>query len=143
MSTINAELQIGVFDLLDGAVSIDGGSTFLPVFDSVPQDADSESTPEYVTIGDSILNPFDASPEDTLDNQRAVLTIHSWTKDYEGRLQVKKIMDAVGTLMNRGALTMTNYTVVLMRVLSNNTLRDPDGNTWHGVQTIDVIINSI
>jgi hypothetical protein len=142
MSTINAELQIGVFNLLDGAVSIDGGANFLPVYDAVPQTADSENVPLYVTIGDSILNPFDASPSDTLDNQRAVLTIHSWTKDYEGRLQVKKIMDAVGTLMNRGNLALTSYTVVLMRVLSNNTLRDPDGNTWHGVQTVDVIINS-
>jgi len=142
MSTINAELQTGVFTLLNNTVSIDGGSTFLPVFDSVPQADDSETTPEYVTIGDTILDPFDASPADTLDNQRATLTIHSWTKDYEGRLQVKEIMDAIATIMNRGTITMTNYTTILMRVLSSNTLRDPDGNTWHGVQTIDVIINS-
>ncbi len=140
MSTINTEVQQGVFMALDGNVDVGGGP--LPVFDAVPLTVDSETAPQYVTIGDTVVLPFDASPSDTLDNQRATLVIHSWTKNYDGRLQVKKIMDAVATIMNRGTLTMTNYTVILMRVLSSNTLRDPDGNTWHGVQTVDIIINS-
>ena len=142
MSTINADLQRGVYSLLNNAISLDGGTTFLPIYDAVPQDADAESTPEFVTIGDTIITPFDTKLGYSQDNTRATVTIHNWTKDYEGRLRVKQIMDAVKTVMNRGNLVVPNYTLILIRALDAQTVRDPDGNTYHGIQTFDIILNA-
>jgi len=138
MSTQTAELQQAIYALLDGKVIV-GGSP-LPIWDAVPE---NETAQRYVTIGDTVFIPFDTKLDSSKDNQRATVTIHSWTRDYEGRLEVKKIMDAVYGVLNRATLSLTNYSSVLVRGLSNgNTIRDPQGNMYHGINTFDIILNA-
>lgn len=138
MSTATTELQEAIYALLNGNVVVGGNN--IPVYDAVPSNATAQ---RYVTIGDTFFVPFDTKLDSSKDNQRPTLTIHSWTKDYEGRLEVKKIMDAVWTLLNRATLNLASYESILVRGLSNgNTLRDPDGNTYHGIQTFDIILNA-
>jgi len=140
MSTLEADLQRGVFTLLEGNINIPGYGS-IPVFDAVPKSSDNENTPRYVTIGDTFVNSFDTKLDNTKDNKKAILTIHCWTKDYEGRIAVKEITDAVETLMNRGNLVVPNYDVILIRAIDSQSVRDPDGNTYHSIKTYDIILN--
>ena len=142
MSTQSWELQVAVKTLLTNAVSIDGGTTFLAVYDAVPAAEDRDAN--YITIGDDSFTAFDTKLNSSKDNQRGTIRIHAWSSNYEGRKIVKQIMDAVAGVMNRtNSLTMPNYAAVLVRMLdSGRTIRDPNGNTYQGIQTFDIMLNA-
>lgn len=130
MSTINANFQRAMYTYLDANLSED-------VFDAVPT---TDTPEEYVTIGDTQVGPFDTKVK--FDNFEITATIHSWTRGAQGRLSVKTLMDKVLTLLQRQSFNITDYTVILSRCTNQTTVRDPDGVTYHGIQTFVILVNA-
>lgn len=119
------ELQKAIYTVLSGDATLLGLATG-GVFDCPQEDT---SFP-YVTIGDDTLADWSSK---TFDGKEATITIHSWSEAM-GREEVKKIMDRIDTLLHNGSLSMTGHSLVVMQFDFAETLRDPDGRTYHGVQ---------
>ncbi len=102
------------------------------IYDGVPQD----SVFPYVVIGEDTIRPFDTMTE---DGAEATITIHTWDSpdadaDAIGFSLTKRIMSAIVDALDQASLSVSGHTLVLMRHEFQNTFRDTDGLTVHGVQ---------
>jgi hypothetical protein len=96
------------------------------VFDWIP---DQTEYP-YVSIGDDTGNDWSAAD---FDGKEITVVIHSWSRA-EGRSEVKTIQSLVKGLLHRASLALTGANLVQMLFEFEETLLDPDGVTYHGVQ---------
>ena len=75
-------------------------------------------------------------------DQRVFLTLHIWKKE-PGLVGVKDIAGAIRTALHSARLTATGWHVGDCRVSSMRFLRDPDGETAHGVVTVEALMVEI
>lgn len=101
------------------------------VYDYVP----SGTTYPYIAIGDDTLRDLGAH---TFKGMEATINIHSWSR-YEGRKQVKQMMEAIYDRLHEGELTLSGHTMVFCRFEFAEVMKDPDGSTHHGIQRFRVI----
>jgi hypothetical protein len=137
-------IQRAINTALSGVISV-------PVYDFVPQD----TAYPYVTIGDDTNLPWDTFTETGLES---TLTIHTWTRT-RGRKDNKEIQGEVYGLLHRAELTYLgsgeslilnfatqSYSVDASYFVScefeySDTVLDPDGHTYHGIQRFRVLLD--
>jgi len=95
------------------------------VYDNVPQNTEFP----YVVIGDDTQVPWD---DDVKLGAESTLTIHAWSR-YAGRLEAKRILQAIYDGLHNYRLTVTGAHTVLCQAEYQETFLDPDGMTRHGV----------
>lgn len=120
-----------VFDALNGNISAG-------VYDDVPYlpaGMPRENFP-YVVIGDDDLTPWDT---DEFLGKEVTIEIHVWSRA-AGFKETKAIMGEVYNILNRGALSKVDYNVVDCLSEFSETLRDPDGETRHGIMRFKLTI---
>jgi hypothetical protein len=69
-------------------------------------------------------------------------TMHIWTRE-PGLAQAKAIAGAVRRALNLQTWTLNGYRCIDTRLDSARFLRDPDGQTGHGVVTIKAVIEEL
>lgn len=135
------ELQTALYDVLTGDTGLsgllatyEGGPA---VFDGPPQveDPSDNSMFPYVVIGADSASPFDT---DTETGMTVTATIDVWSRAEEFA-EAKTIMAAIYGLLHRQDFTISGYTLVGCDLEFEETLRDPDGETRHGVQRYRIV----
>lgn len=96
------------------------------VFDWVP---DATEFP-YVSIGDDTGVDFSGC---TFVGKELTLTIHTWSRG-NGRTEAKSIQAEIRKALDRAALTLTGATLIVILSEFEQTMLDPDGVTYHGIQ---------
>lgn len=124
------QVQKAIYDTLSGDSTL--SNLIEGVFDYVPE----RTSFPYVTIGD---DDFNESGGHTFDGVNASVTIHSWSR-YRGRKEVKEIMARIYTLLHKASLTVTGYNLVFCIFDFAETIQDPDGETYHGVQRFRMFV---
>ena len=119
-------VQTAVYAKLNGAISAS-------VFDRVPA---TQAFP-YVLIGDDTA--IDASDK-LNDGQEITLTLHQYSQA-KGRDEVKTLQGECYDLLHNGSLTVVGWTVRGIEFEYSDTLVDPDGKTYHGVQRFRLIVD--
>jgi hypothetical protein len=105
------------------------------VYDFVPP---GSSFP-YISIGEAQVKDFDAKNLNGTDND---IYIHTWTQG-AGRKKAKEIMGDIYRILHRASLTVTGFTPILSRFTFAETMIDPDGQTYHGIQRFRIIITEV
>lgn len=126
MADRSVELYEALFDTLSadaGVTAALGGSG--RIYDHVP----AGSACPYVVIGDETA--ADASGT-LVDAQEHTVTIHAWS-EATSSLQCKTILAAVRAALHDAPPTLSAGHCANLRAEFKETLRDPDGVTWHGV----------
>lgn len=105
------------------------------VHDHVPQD---DNAFPFVSIGNLSASEFDA---DDRTGANVSVTVHTWSR-YRGKKEANEIMDQVYAALHRyDDLSVSGYNTVDVQWDGLTTImRDPDGLTYHGVQTFRVTI---
>jgi len=105
-----------------------------PVYDDTPQDVQYP----HVTIGEFITVP------DTVKCNAFVIagSVHGWDKGGSRKSIIEIMSDVieritVSTDSTTNFLTLTNFSVHNQLLVSNNTIKDIDGETWHSIATIE------
>jgi len=129
--SVSNELQGAIYTALTNDTEL--MTEISDVFDAVPDNYDQFP---YVTIGEDILTEWDT---DTGTGYTASITIHTWSRS-DGRKEAKTIQGLIYDTLHNTPLSMTGYTMLLIRQETENTLLDPDGKTRHGVQVYNSII---
>lgn len=114
------EIQKAIFDKLEVDLAV-------PVYDFVPQEG-AEST--YVTLGDDTFSPFNT---DGRKGFEGLLNIHVWDIS-NGRKDCKLLQGSIYDSLDRAEFTITGYNPVGIDFQSSQTILDPDGVTYHGIQ---------
>lgn len=127
-------LQTAIFTRLDGQLST-------PVYDNVPQQADTATGFPYVTVGDDTINEWDT---DGFLGADCTIQVHVWSRK-DGRKETKEIQGNIYNALHRkeSTLSAVGYRFVGIDFVSSDSFLDADGETRHGVQTFRVIIEEI
>jgi len=126
------ELQKAVYAVLSTDAAL-LASAVTGVFDDV--DEDYEGFP-YITVGEDNIVERDT---DGSEGYTASITVHIWSR-VKSQQEVKTLQGLVYTALHRVPLTITGFDCILCRQTEQISLRDPDGQTRHGVQTFELII---
>jgi len=126
MSGASWELQKAVF----AALGADAGVTALigdpaRIYDDAPAGA---ALP-YVAIGEDIETDWSTATEAGSEH---ALTIHIWSRA-GGRKEAKAILAAIRDALHDAAPALDDHAVVNLRFQFAHVLREPDGETWHGI----------
>lgn len=124
MSDAGWELQKAVFAALDGDATL--GALISGVFDHVPPGTEFP----YVTVGEVTVRDESTMAK---DGQVHTVTVHSWSRG-RGRKELKQVMGEVYRILHKGTLAVAGQDVAGMMFEFADTLLDPDGLTYHGVQ---------
>ena len=103
------------------------------VYDFVPQ----ESTYPYVTIGDDDYKWWGAMG---LDGGEYVVQVDVWSQA-EGRSECKTLLGLVAAVLHNGSLTVASNTHISTRLQFQDTIKEADGLTHHGVQQYKVFLH--
>jgi hypothetical protein len=76
------------------------------------------------------------------DRVTVFATLHLWHRE-AGLVGVKQIAGAIRTALAEDALTLDDWHVVDMMIQSTRYLRDPDGQTAHGVLTVEATLQEL
>lgn len=124
-------VQKAIYSALNGVISV-------PVYDDVPQvQADWKSA--YVTIGE---DAFAAENTDLELMQRVSISVHTWSRS-SGRKEVKTIQSEIFQALNRVNLSQPGYKFINIYLESSSSELDPDGQTRHGVQIFELLIEEL
>ena len=126
------ELQKAVYAVLSTDAAL-LASAVTGVFDDVDEDYDGFP---YITVGEDNIVERDT---DGSEGYTASITVHTWSR-VKGQQEVKTLQGLVYTALHRVPLTITGFDCILCRQTEQISLRDPDGQTRHGVQTFELII---
>lgn len=127
-------LQQAIYDVMTNDAAIIA-SDVTGVFDDVDEDYDDFP---YITIGEDNIVERDT---DQTEGYTASITIHIWSRE-KSQKEVKVLQGLVYTALHRVPLTITGFNCILCRQTDQLSLRDPDGQTRHGVQTYELIIGA-
>lgn len=131
-TVVQQEIYAALTNVVDGLT--------IPVYDSVPQvNSGSYTAFPYVTIGEDILT--DMSTDTELINLVSI-TIHTWSR-YSGRSEVKEIQGQIYTLLNRRRIENASYKFVNINQVTSQSQLESDGETRHGIQTFNLIIEEL
>jgi hypothetical protein len=91
-----------------------------------------------------IIGEGQAVEGDRIDrrDQRLFMTLHVWKKE-PGLRGVKAIAGAIRAALHSARLTVAGWHCGDCRVSSMRFLRDPDGETAHGVVTVEALVVEI
>lgn len=121
------EIQKAVFEALNESPGTD-----FTVYDDVPQDT---SYP-YIVVGESTSAPFDTKDANGFE---VSLIIHFWSQ-FDGREEVKQMMDQVYEVLHDSYLDVEGFDTVLCLFEFSETFLEPDGRTRHGIQRFNLTI---
>ena len=105
------------------------------VYDQAPQ---GEVFP-YVVIGEDTAEDFD---DDRTAGFDVEVTLHVWGRSHRGRSEVKAIQADLYRLLHRLPLTVTGADTIETFVEFQETFRDADGLTYHGVLRCRVVMQA-
>ena len=122
----SAELQKLVFDTLTANTSVMALAN--GVYDRVPSDPFGTKT-AYISFG-----PEDAQEDDAegITGIEVTIQIDVWSRA-PGFVECKRLTDLVRKALHRKSLTLTENALVDVWVFLARVVRDPDGETSHGV----------
>lgn len=118
--------------------ALSAGSIGANVYDDVPylpEGMPGQNFP-YVVIGDDTTAPWDT--DETLGKE-VNITLHIWSRA-AGFKETKLIMGNIYDTLNRGSLSKAGYNVVDCLCEFTETVRDPDGETRHGIMRFKLTI---
>ncbi len=123
-------VQAAVYTALTGASAVtDLVST--RIYDQVPEGLE---TFPYITFGNPVTSPFDAA---VMRGQTEDLTLHVWSRE-GGRKQTQQVLAAIHATLHRQPLTVTGHTHIQTLHRFATVLKDPDGETFHGVTRFEI-----
>lgn len=124
-----AEFQKAVFRRLAGdpaVVALVGTK----VYDDVPHQKEG-TAPEFpfVTIGDQTGAESGASD---LDASAVTIAVHAWSRK-PGRLECLQLLDAIRDALHNRDHAVAGGAIVRLDYQGHETLKDQDGETYHGI----------
>lgn len=130
MTDRTSELMAAIYGALSGDSTL---TTLLGsgrVFNGV---ASGQSAP-YVDIGETTANDYHSSSGDA---QEHTVTIHVWTEQpvsgMSARAACIAVMNRIRVVLHYNPLVMSAGNMPNLRCEFTETMRDPDGISWHGV----------
>lgn len=133
----SAELQKAIFSTVGanaGVKTLIG--TPARLFDTVPP---SSVEFPYVTLGHETAGDWSTK---TFDGQDATFQLDAWSRDKRGKLEAKQILGALHAALHRATFAITGSNLVFCRYEFSEVLRDPDGQTHHGVIRFRVVTHA-
>lgn len=110
------------------------------VYDSVPQSTSNNPIAfPYVTIGEDVFT--DMSTDTELINLVSI-TIHTWSR-HSGRSETKQIQGIIYDLLNRATITNIGFKFININQVTAQSQIDSDGETRHGIQTFNLILEEL
>lgn len=134
----DGELQEAVFQRLgqDSKLALIMGAPAARVFDYVP-----ENTPFPYIQYQLVQSVEDGTT--TTDGFACVYQIHVWST-YEGTKESHDIMQRVYELLHQQYdFSLQMYRMINQRYEFSELMRDPDGQTYHGVMRFRAVLDSI
>lgn len=125
MRSAGWELQKAIYSRLTNDAALMAKIT--GVFD----DANGQAVP-FVTIGEASAVDWSTKTE---PGQDFIITLHTWS-EYPGMKEVQEIHDLILQAITRAPLTLDGFYCHFNRLVNEQTLRDPDGVTRHGVLSL-------
>jgi len=139
MSDRSPELFAAIYAALNGDAALTtllGGSY---VFNGVP---DGTRAP-YIDIGDDTATDYSGT---VIDAQEHTITLHTWTEQpvagQSAKAVLMAVMARVRAVLHEASLPMSAGALCNLRQEFRQTMRDPDGISWHGVQRFRAVTNS-
>jgi Protein of unknown function (DUF3168) len=114
-----SEVQTALFEALTSALAP------VPVYDRVSVD----QVYPYVTIGESVAEHSDTLREQSVDIE---ITVHVWSRQ-GGFQECQQIMLAAKDALDRETFSVQEFQWVTTIWTYAQTLREPDGDTRHGI----------
>jgi hypothetical protein len=102
------------------------------VFDHVPKGKDFP----YVTVGENSLSPWGTH---TFDGANVIVTIHTWTRG-STRKVCKQIMADIYRILHRETLAVAGFSTTEIHQEFGESMLDPDGQTYHGIQRFRILL---
>lgn len=124
----SAELQRAIFRALssDPAIAALVGSR---IYDDVPHgDGDGAPAFPYITLGEVTETEAGTSSSEAFE---VTYTMHAWSRA-DSRLEVKSIIDAIRACLHNRPPALSAGALTRFMFDFAETLRDPDGETYHG-----------
>jgi len=121
-------LQVAIYGALNGVISC-------PVYDAVPEGA---AWP-YMVIGETTGVDWSTKLE---NGQVVTITLHGWSRA-KGTKEVNDLMDEALQALTGPALSVTDFTLVLLRFDFASVIRDPDGITRHGMLRLRGLLEEV
>ncbi len=136
-----AAIQLAIFDTLKEDATLAGLLATPGVFDYVPQNVKGEDNTvfPFITIGDDTHVDWDT---DDLDGFESSITVHQWSR-HNGRGEAKEIQAAVYDALQNVKIAIEGMNAVLLQFEASSVVRDPDGETYHGVQTFRLLAHRV
>lgn len=124
-----AEFQKAVYRALRGSADV-SALVSDRVYDDVPHGKEG-ATPAFpfVTIGDQAGTESGASD---MVAANVSIALHAWSRK-PGRLECLEIVDALHKALHDKTHAVSAGVIVRLDYQGHETLRDPDGETYHGV----------
>ncbi len=139
MADRSAEMFAAIYTALNGDTALIALVGSGQVFNGVK----AGTAAPYIDIGDDTGNDYGSS---VIDAQEHTITIHSYTEQpvasMSARLALFAIMARIRAVLHEASLTLSAGALVNLRQEFRETLRDPDGVSWHGVQRFRAVTNS-
>ncbi len=129
MAAFETVVQSAIYSKLDTDLTYD-------IYDEVPQET---STFPYITVGEDVHTTIDTDTE--LMNQVSIV-IHTWSR-YAGRAQTKQIQSDIYNSLHRANLSFSGYNFINIAQVSSESFMDSDGQTRHGTQTFNLLIEEL
>lgn len=125
-------VQTALYSKLTGTTAItDLLASATSVYNKTPDEADFP----YIVIGHDSATMWDSKTFNGLDIS---ITLHIWSR-YRGNKECLQIMGAVYDALHNQALTVSGQNHVLTQLEFSETMMDPDGLTFHGVQRYQIL----
>lgn len=128
MTTFEQPFQKAIYGALADNVTVN--AAIVPVYDYVgPGNVD---TFPRIVLGNFEIEPVD---DKSTSDQDLFLTIDIWSRQ-RGKKETQLVMSAIHSLLHRQALSLDSGTAIVVTAATpTRILQDPDGLTYHGVQT--------
>ncbi len=94
------------------------------IYDGAPRDA----VFPYLTIGRMTATDWSTGSEDGAEHR---LTLDIWSRAH-GKSECHAIAEAIRAVLHDAALALDGHGLINLRCETGDTMRDPDGITFHG-----------
>jgi hypothetical protein len=125
MSDPTLALQKALYARLSASISC-------PAYDDVPQDAPMP----YTTFDREFSR--NTTPISGKDRQNRLFYLSVWS-NYPGQAEVKRVMAEIYAALNEQPLALEVGRVISVRVMRSESTREPDGRTYMGSVTLQII----
>lgn len=139
MTAFGLVVQKGIYETLINNAPL--MAVVVSVSDDVPQPSDAGDAAKfpYVTIGEDVFT--DISTDTELMSQVSI-TIHVWSRK-AGRKETKEIQSLIYNTLNRAEIVQSGYHFININETQSESRLDSDGQTRHGIQTYNLMIEEL